>query len=85
MDMGCCYSEFHALCDRQTTGVASVCMYVCPQLTKIACRELTCLYQFNVQARSLRAHSLTIARNCTRNEKGDGTGVKKFCKIYRHD
>ena len=19
MDMGCCYSEFHALCDRQTT------------------------------------------------------------------
>ena len=21
--MGCCYSEFHALCDRQTTGVAS--------------------------------------------------------------
>ena len=20
MDMGCCYSEFHALCDRQTTG-----------------------------------------------------------------
>ena len=24
MDMGCCNSEFHALCDRQTTGVASV-------------------------------------------------------------
>ena len=23
MDMGCCNSEFHALCDRQTTGVAS--------------------------------------------------------------
>ena len=23
MDMGCCYSEFHALCDRQTTGVDS--------------------------------------------------------------
>ena len=21
MDMGCCYSEFHALCDHQTTGV----------------------------------------------------------------
>ena len=21
MDMGCCNSEFHALCDRQTTGV----------------------------------------------------------------
>ena len=21
--MGCCNSEFHALCDRQTTGVAS--------------------------------------------------------------
>ena len=21
MDMGCCYSEFHALCDRQTTGL----------------------------------------------------------------
>ena len=20
MDMGCCYSEFHTLCDRQTTG-----------------------------------------------------------------
>ena len=23
MDMGCCYSEFHALCDRQTTVVLS--------------------------------------------------------------
>ena len=23
MDMSCCNSEFHALCDRQTTGVAS--------------------------------------------------------------
>ena len=22
MDMGCCYSEFHALCDRQTTGLS---------------------------------------------------------------
>ena len=21
MDMGCCYSEFHALCDHQTTGL----------------------------------------------------------------
>ena len=54
-----------------------VCMYVCPQLTKIACRELTCLYQVNVQARSLRVQSLTIGRNCTRNKKGDGMGVKK--------
>ena len=54
-----------------------VCMYVCPQLTKIACQELTCLYQFNVQARSLRVQSLTIARNYTWNEKGDGKGVKK--------
>ena len=45
-------------------------MYVCPQLTKIAYRELTCLYQFNVQARSLWVQTLTIARNCTRNEKG---------------
>ena len=62
-----------------------VCMYVRLQLTKIACRELTCLYQFNVQARSLRVQSLTIARNCTRNEKGDGKGVKRFRKIYRHD
>ena len=23
MYMGCCYSEFHALCDRQTTGPSS--------------------------------------------------------------
>ena len=23
MDMGCCYSEFHALCDRQTKRVLS--------------------------------------------------------------
>ena len=23
MDMGCCYSEFHALCDRQTTSPSS--------------------------------------------------------------
>ena len=53
-------------------------MYVCPQLTKITCRELPCLYQFNVQARSLRVQSLTMARNCTRNEKGDVKGVKGF-------
>ena len=55
------------------------------QLNKIACRELTCLYQFNVQARSLRVQSLNIARNSTRNEKGDGKGVKRLWKIYRHD
>ena len=29
MDMGCCYSEFHALCDHQTTIYISVCvMYI---------------------------------------------------------
>ena len=34
MDMGCCNSEFHALCDRQTTGPARCYGYCHDRITR---------------------------------------------------
>ena len=52
--------------------LSNVCMYLY-MLTndcQVTCWELTCLYKFNIQARSLRVLSPTRARNCIWIEKG---------------
>ena len=54
MDMGCCYSEFHALCDRQTT--VCVCMYVCMYVHVCTCvcvRLCVCYIKLSTQQNAL--------------------------------
>ena len=37
MDMGCCYSEFHALCDHQTARLATLTKYIYIYIYIYAC------------------------------------------------
>ena len=72
MDMGCCYSEFHALCDHQTTGVASWTMETI----------LTCLYPYTVQTRPLAGTASGMASDSVRG-RGNICGADLEIKSKR--
>ena len=74
MDMGCCNLEFHALCDRRTTGVAS------------RGREtvFTCLYPYTVQTRPLAGTASGMASDSVRG-RGNICGADLEIKSKRGD